>query len=381
MLETRNLQMDPYDTNVSYVVDGDNQVQTANNVAWIYDANGNVLNDGTNTYQWVAENRPTFITSKSSGHISQFKYDGFSRRTVIIEKANATATPVETHYLWCGSAPCESHTATGQQLALYFRQGEIATGSNAPNYYARDSLGSVMQVVDANGALLGGAQYTDYGKVVLASGVVPTFGYAGMFQHAPSLTNFTLYRVYSPTSERWLSRDPIGELGGRNLYAYVGGNPATKLDPFGLLCPPPIAGPDPYPALNDDSFFNVKAVPSDFFAAAASPPTQVPDNLFATFVYSGMAGGAATGTGIGLYAASYAAPAAAAEMAGTSGTLILGPLAGFDAVAGLTMVGLATGAAAGTVMSIGAYALYMMSQVPPPPNGSYGPPYGNFSPY
>jgi RHS repeat-associated protein len=233
--DAQNLPTDPYDTNVNYVVDGDNQVQSANNVAWIYDANGNVLDDGTNTYQWDAENRLTFITNKSSGHISQFKYDGFSRRTVIIEKANATATPVESHYLWCGGAPCESHTATGQQLALYFHQGEIATGSNAPHYYARDSLGSVMQVVDANGALLGGAQYTNYGKVVLASGAVPTFGYAGMFQHASSLTNFTLNRVYSPTSERWLSRDPIEELGGRNLYAYAQGNPITRRDPSGLL--------------------------------------------------------------------------------------------------------------------------------------------------
>jgi RHS repeat-associated protein len=229
-----SMQASPYDPIVSYVVDGDNRVQSANNIAWIYDANGNVLDDGTNTYQWDADNRLTFITNKSGGHVSQFKYDGFSRRTVIIEKANASATPVETHYLWCGSAPCESHTATGQQLALYFRQGEIAIGGNAPYYYARDSLGSVMQVVNANGALLGKAQYTNYGTVVLASGAVPTFGYAGMFQHAPSLTDFTLYRVYSPTSERWLSRDPLEEIGGRNLYAYVGGNPISNVDPLGL---------------------------------------------------------------------------------------------------------------------------------------------------
>jgi RHS repeat-associated protein len=235
--DAQSLQTSPYDANASYVVDGDNQIQSANTVAWIYDANGNVLDDGTNTYQWDAENRLNFITNKTSGHISQFKYDGFSRRTAIIEKANATATPVETHYLWCGSAPCESHTATGQQLTLYFRQGEIATGSNAPHYYARDSLGSVMQVVDANGTLLGGAQYTNYGTVVLASGAVPTFGYAGMFQHAPSLTNLTLYRVYSPTAERWLSRDPIEELGGRNLYAYAKGSPVRFTDPLGL-CPP-----------------------------------------------------------------------------------------------------------------------------------------------
>jgi uncharacterized protein RhaS with RHS repeats len=32
----------------------------------------------------------------------------------------------------------------------------------------------------------------------------------------------------------WLSRDPIGERGGVNLYAYVGNNPVIYVDPYGL---------------------------------------------------------------------------------------------------------------------------------------------------
>ena len=33
---------------------------------------------------------------------------------------------------------------------------------------------------------------------------------------------------------QWLARDPIGENGGINLYAYVGNNPVNAFDPFGL---------------------------------------------------------------------------------------------------------------------------------------------------
>jgi hypothetical protein len=94
-----------------------------------------------------------------------------------------------------------------------------------------------------------------------------------------------------------------------------------------------------------------------------------------------MASGAVTGTAFGVQAATYAAPAAAAEMAGTSGSIVFGPMAGLDALTGLTISGLTLGAAGGAVFGVGVFALYEMMKVPPPPNGSYGPPYGNFSPF
>jgi hypothetical protein len=46
--------------------------------------------------------------------------------------------------------------------------------------------------------------------------------------------NLTLFRAYDPTSARWLSRDPIAERGGINLYAYVRNMPINAFDPLGL---------------------------------------------------------------------------------------------------------------------------------------------------
>jgi RHS repeat-associated protein len=60
------------------------------------------------------------------------------------------------------------------------------------------------------------------------------FGFTGHYHHQPSGLHLVLYRVYDADLGRWISRDPIGEAGGINIYAYVGDNPVTWIDPLGL---------------------------------------------------------------------------------------------------------------------------------------------------
>jgi len=42
------------------------------------------------------------------------------------------------------------------------------------------------------------------------------------------------YRVYNSSSGKWLSRDPIAEDGGLNLYGIVGNDSVARWDIFGL---------------------------------------------------------------------------------------------------------------------------------------------------
>lgn len=41
-------------------------------------------------------------------------------------------------------------------------------------------------------------------------------------------------RWYSPETEKWLSRDPIGEMGGQNLYSFLLNTATAAVDPLGL---------------------------------------------------------------------------------------------------------------------------------------------------
>ena len=48
------------------------------------------------------------------------------------------------------------------------------------------------------------------------------------------LTNSTAQAFYNPSTGRWLSRDPIAEIGGQNLYYFVANEPVRRVDPLGL---------------------------------------------------------------------------------------------------------------------------------------------------
>ena len=161
---------------------------------------------------------------------------GLSCRVAIVSN---TGTTTETRYLWCGERLCQARDASDTVIRRYYPEGELRpTDSTTPRrYYGRDHLGSIRDVLALpSGKNIGTADYTPYGKPTKTTGKAKTdFRYAGMFYLPEAGLYLTHYRVYDPTLGRWLSRDPIGEKGGVNLYAYVGNDPVNFVDPWGLI--------------------------------------------------------------------------------------------------------------------------------------------------
>jgi len=63
---------------------------------------------------------------------------------------------------------------------------------------------------------------------------------AGQFYDQESGLHYNWHRTYSPSVGRYLTPDPIGLLGGTNLFAYGLANPTNNTDPDGKLV---ITGP------------------------------------------------------------------------------------------------------------------------------------------
>jgi RHS repeat-associated protein len=202
-----------------------------------YDANGNTLSDGLRSYEWDAENRLARVRH-GDGSVTAFGYDGRGRRVLVEEKdAQGTATSVR-RYVWAdGAQPAEERDGANAVLRRFYGEGEQvpgAVGSSNRLFYAKDHLGSVREVTDAAGVLRARYDYDFWGNRTRVSGDVETaVGYTGHHHHGKSGLVLTWYRAYDPDTGRWLSRDPIGEKGGLNLYGYVENSPVEHEDPYG----------------------------------------------------------------------------------------------------------------------------------------------------
>jgi RHS repeat-associated protein len=182
------------------------------------------------TFEWDANNRLTAINQGTNR--SEFSYDAAGRRVWIVEKQNGVVVR-DRRFTWCGMSLGEERDASNNLVTQYFNGGVRQNGTNL--YYAADHLGSIRELTDPTGAVAAEISYDPYGLATKVLGSLTVdFGFASQFQHAVSGLGLFPYRAYNARLGRWLSRDPLAEQAGVNLYAYADNDPVNGMDPFGL---------------------------------------------------------------------------------------------------------------------------------------------------
>ena len=189
---------------------------------YVYDANGNLLNDGERTIFWNQDNLPTRI--EKDGKIVEFFYDANGRR--IVKQSGEDKTVYVNQYYQ--TPDTKYYFANGRTALL--RQG--FGGSSTPTYLHTDHLGSTVLATDSNSQkLTEPLSYFPYGASTNAYSLMPSaYLFTGQEEDPESdLSNYNA-RLYNPTTGVFISADTVG---GGNRYAYAANNPMRFTDPSG----------------------------------------------------------------------------------------------------------------------------------------------------
>ena len=230
-----------------------------NPVSICYDRNGNMVNDGTYTYNYDEENRLVqTIRTADSAIVGQYQYDALGRR--VVKVASAGAPFATTVYVYDDSRVIEERDSASVTKATYVYGryvDEVLTMDRGGQtyYYHQNALWSVAAITDSAAAVVERYAYDAYGSVSVTNGagvpVAPNawgtphsaIGNPYLFTGRESDEETGLYyyraRYYDPIKGRFIERDPDEDAVGMNLYAYVKDRPTFFLDPFGDAPIPP----------------------------------------------------------------------------------------------------------------------------------------------
>ena len=179
--------------------------------------------------------------SKTAGDSSTvFFYDGLS---LVRETRTSGDGPADVcDYCW-------GRDASGTLCGAGGVGGLVCVVRNGAAYVPLyDAFGNVTAYVDSTGSVVAEYSYAPFGGSVSASGAMAgEFRYRYSTKYHDEDSGLVMYecRCYSPELASWMTRDPIGESGGVNLYAFCGNDPVGRFDPLGMfvVIPPNIYDP------------------------------------------------------------------------------------------------------------------------------------------
>jgi YD repeat-containing protein len=133
-------------------------VTTTGTVGYVYDASGNVTNDGLHSYTYDAEDR---LVAVDSGATGQYAYDAGSHRV------KKTALGATTHYLWEGGQVLSEHDgSSGYVVQEYINAGGTFVAKvnvNGTFYFLRDVQSERLRL-DASGVVTGQLGHLPFGE-------------------------------------------------------------------------------------------------------------------------------------------------------------------------------------------------------------------------
>ncbi|WP_372337949.1 RHS repeat-associated core domain-containing protein [Neisseria bergeri] len=238
---------------------GGNRLKEYNGIEYTYDALGNLIyrqlpNGENQYYQYDLENqlvRAEIKKPAGNTEIWTYAYDPFGRRLSKErqDKLAWTSTePKRTHFVWDGTRLLQEYTYKGSYTYLYTDQDSYEPLAQVFHnnqdeaqylaYFHNDQVGIPREMTDIHGNLLWYGEYTAWGRLKkdgrVYRNVHQPFRLQNQYFDEETGLHYNLMRYYEPEAGRFVNQDPIGLLGGDNLYTFAP-NIAIWIDPLGLV--------------------------------------------------------------------------------------------------------------------------------------------------
>jgi RHS repeat-associated protein len=212
--------------------------------SYTYDAVGNTLTSGATVHTYNHANRMKASRLVGNGDTA-YEYNALGQR--VKKSGGVIASAVHFMYdeaghlvgeydssgnliqetVWLGDMPVATLRPNGGSVDVFYVHSDQL---NTPRKVSRPSDNQLRWswdptpfgegAPDENPASLGSFAYN--------------LRFPGQQFDVESGLNYNYFRDYEPAIGRYLESDPIGLKGGINTFTYVGGDPATQVDPQGL---------------------------------------------------------------------------------------------------------------------------------------------------
>ena len=210
--------------------------------------------DGENQYfQYDTENqlvRAEIKKKAGNTEIWEYAYDPFGRRLSKERKdklAWTSTEPKRTRFVWDGSRLAQEYTYKGSYTHIYTDQDSYEPLAqifyNAKDekqylaYIHTDQIGIPREMTDMYGNLLWYGEYSAWGRLNRDERIYPNahqpFRLQNQYYDRETGLHYNYFRYYEPETGRFISQDPVGLLGGDNLYRFAP-NAINWIDLWGL---------------------------------------------------------------------------------------------------------------------------------------------------
>ena len=227
----------------------DNRLRQWANHEYKYDAWGNLIEKVVGIVRWQTftydcENRLVKTETMADTQVestSSYQYDSLGRR--VAKQSEIKGQTDHKRFLWQGLLMLREESPGQSSLYLYEpgsyaplarvdeKEGEV---ENKVYYFHTDQIGTPLEMTDAEGQIVWQAKYRAWGAVekLVVNEVEQNLRFQGQYFDVETGLHYNTFRYYDPEIGRFTTQEPIGLLGGFNLYRYSP-NPIRWIDPLG----------------------------------------------------------------------------------------------------------------------------------------------------